>query len=842
MRDECIASLKSAAQKMGKTLTSTDFQDIESRILQAARDNARDNREAQIALSPGERMKAAAERAANDLIQEKTRKTANIARQIIATTRNEHFVNAMAEKGVSRFKALRQLAATHQDAQGNAASIEQHRFGIMSDAMRNMTPVVDATSKYAGFWADRAGVRDVLRELYGEKTGNNVAEKAARAWENSAESLRVQFNELGGNVRKRKDWAVPQHHSQLKVAEAGKAAWVKDIFAKLDREEYVNHDGKLMTDAQLHDMLEHAWDTIATDGANKIDAGAVGGKGGIKNRGDERRVLHFKDADSYLDYQQKYGEKSLLETMVSHIDSQARNIAALKVFGPNAESAFKYLLDKAYQDEMSANPKKAAKIQKERLLTQATYDQATGKMGVVADPKLAHAFSTARTAMVLSKLGSATLSAITDGANMSMVARVWGIPQWKRYMYELKAVGSKNFRDVIRSNGVGVEAITHAVSRFGEETFGHGATSTLANTLLRVSGLNWVDNVRRVGSGAMLMDKLGELSRKYKSLDQMHPNDQRVLLSRGINPDHYAVWRKAELSDGLLTPLAIANIPDEAISSIGDPAKLRRDAMQSLMAVVAADVNTIVPMMTDKAAAATKFRLGGVQRGTIGGEIINSVLQFKSFPLAMISNHWQRIQSMPTVAGKVLYGAELVATSTLLGAMVVQMKGLANGQNPQDMSDPKFMARATIVGGALGLYGDLVLNPVVNIHRTEDLAQQLGPLFSVTNDLFKVAQTAYRATDETKRTDLPGEAVRFIRGNTPFASLWYTKAVVDHLIFQALQDYFSPGYSERTEQRMQQEYGNTSFWPKASGETLGTLQSFNDLQKPDLSTALGNSQ
>lgn len=841
MRDECISAVTRAAAAAGKTLTSADLKNIEGRILQAVRDNARDDRTGTAAMTPTERIQAAARRVAAELVEEKKRDAINVARQVIATSRNLKFIEDLAQKGISRMEALRRLDVTALDNKANVASLEQVRIGIANEANRKMGPVVDATSKYLGFWTDKKSVRDVLRELYGEDSGNATAKEAARVWRDQvAEPLRKQFNEVGGAIRKLKDWAIPQQHSQLKVANAGPEKWTNDILPKLDRDAYVNEDGSLMNDVQIRDMLLRVWRTIATDGASNVSPGEHRGSGSVKNRGDDRRVLHFATADDYMDYQASYGEKSLLETMTSHIDSQARNIATLQVYGPNAEAGYRYLLDHAYKAEVEGNPSLLSKLNSERRKTEITHDVATGKIGQVANPVIAKAFATARMAMILGRLGSAALSAVTDGANMSMVARVWGIPQWKRYMYEMKALTSKSFRDDIRTQGAGVEAIAHAISRFGEETFGHGMPSNVANTLLRVSGLNWLDNARRTGSGAMLMDKLGEMSRRFKTMDAMSTDDNSVLLSRGVKPEHYEVWKRADLSNGLLTADGIARIPDEKLSDLGNPEKLRRDAMQSLIGVISSDVNTIVPMMTDKARASVSVHIK-TDRGTLGGELVNSMLQFKSFPIAMISNHWQRVQSMPTMKGKVLYAAEHIATSAIMGALVVQLKSLASGNNPQDMTNWKFSARAMVAGGALGLYGDTILNWAATPYR-QNIADQLGPLFTTLNDVYNIGQAAYRSTDETKRSDLPGELIKFAKSNTPFANLWYTKAVTDHLIFQALQDYFSPGYSERANQRAVTEFGNAPYWPRATGDTLGTLQSFETLQPPDLSSAFGRQQ
>ncbi|MCM3378082.1 hypothetical protein M3654_24025, partial [Bacillus licheniformis] len=90
--------------------------------------------------------------------------------------------------------------------------------------------------------------------------------------------------------------------------------------------------------------------------------------------------------------------------------------------------------------------------------------------------------------------------------------------------------------------------------------------------------------------------------------------------------------------------------------------------------------------------------LAAASPGTLQGELQKTFLQFKSFPLAMISRHWGRIGEMrrsgdyrvegaPTLASPMAYGAALVVSTTLLGAMAVQLQNLLLGKDPEPMAD-----------------------------------------------------------------------------------------------------------------------------------------------------------
>jgi hypothetical protein len=512
---------------------------------------------------------------------------------------------------------------------------------------------------------------------------------------------------------------------------------------------------------------------------------------------------------------------------------------------------------------------------------------------------VAHRYQIARSFLSAARLGSASLSAITDSANGMAVARAWNMNPYAAWaQWSSKAWTSKEFRQFMRSQGVGVEAITHAMSRYGEEVFGHGFTNNLANTVFRVSGLNFIDNVRRTATGAMLFDRIGQLARQHETLDAAHPADVARLRDAGIDEQLWQVWRAAstKVGDDMLTPASIANLTDAELQAIGHvnvpakpavvgqkgqkatigpdgkaipavpyikaqaatpayskfikPEQLRRDAMQALIGTVSRDIDTVVPMPTLKARTSTEYQLSGL-RGKAGGELARSILQFKSFPIAIISNHWQRLQSMPTAGGKALYAAELIATSTMLGALSIQLKSMVAGNNPQDMTDPnsplgvnwKFVGRAFVQGGATGLYGDMIAGLTAMTPYKMTLPDQLGPLASTMDETYKLARTAWESGNPDKKADLGGEVTRFVRGNTPFANIWWGKAVVDHMIFQRLQDYYSPGYAQRMQQRVQTFYNSGQWWKPSTAaspaQVLTSMQGVTSPQVPNIQSAVG---
>src|SRR3546814_17394827 len=123
---------------------------------------------------------------------------------------------------------------------------------------------------------------------------------------------------------------MPHHHSQLRVAKAGKEAWVAETMPLLNRDRYVTETGARMSDAEVAEFLGEAWTTIATGGANQIAPGQFRGTGARVNRGSDSRVIHLRDGAASLDYQQQFDETAIYDAMTEQVQGVAKDITALQ--------------------------------------------------------------------------------------------------------------------------------------------------------------------------------------------------------------------------------------------------------------------------------------------------------------------------------------------------------------------------------------------------------------------------------------------------------------------------------------------------------------------------------
>jgi hypothetical protein len=232
---------------------------------------------------------------------------------------------------------------------------------------------------------------------------------------------------------------------------------------------------------------------------------------------------------------------------------------------------------------------------------------------------------------------------------------------------------------------------------------------------------------------------------------------------------------------------------------------------------------------------------GGKQSGTVDGELARLTMQFKSFPIAMISRHWRRmlegdrgLDGAPMLANKAAYTAALFITTTALGAIAFQTKQMVQGKDPVDMTQPKFWLRAAAQGGGAGFMGDIILGDTTDDRTPMDSFGRmvLGPSFGSAAEIWELTKGNIDEARAGKDTHAGAEALRFGRSHLPYINLWYGKAALDHMVLHGLQENMSPGYLARQRSRHQKDWGGSYWWEPGAD--------FSDMRAPDMGAAVGN--
>lgn len=209
--------------------------------------------------------------------------------------------------------------------------------------------------------------------------------------------------------------------------------------------------------------------------------------------------------------------------------------------------------------------------------------------------------------------------------------------------------------------------------------------------------------------------------------------------------------------------------------------------------------------MTMAGAYERAITTAGKQRGTVLGEAIRFVMQFKAYGVTFTSRHIGRELRRKGSVDFAGLGALIVGT-TALGYASLQAKEMAKGRSPRTAKDAAgwrdlFIA-SMVQGGGFGIYGDFLFGEY-NRFGGGAIETLSGPAVGEAGAALKIIGKIVRGEWQ----DLPADATRFAKDNTPFINLFYTRQALDWLVLYDLQEAMSPGYLQRMERRIKKENG-----------------------------------
>ena len=160
------------------------------------------------------------------------------------------------------------------------------------------------------------------------------------------------------------------------------------------------------------------------------------------------------------------------------------------------------------------------------------------------------------------RLGSAPVTSITDYTTLALTAKVNNLPALRVARDQLAALDPSDAMEkrLAMRAGLGLQAITAHLNRWGTDNLGPSASSKVASTQMRLSGMDAFDTARRRGFQVSMVSAIGSLVERFQSLDAPSNHDAALLRSKGVTDTDWSVWRAATLEDwghgnGVLTPI-----------------------------------------------------------------------------------------------------------------------------------------------------------------------------------------------------------------------------------------------------------------------------------------------
>lgn len=580
MKEQCKQAVAKALGK--QSLSAQEATDIEARINETMRNMARKDRDNWHNLSDAEKLTEASKQVAIDIQEQLKRKHKIAAQDILKQSQN---IAALDHGKLSSMEVIDRMVAAHGDMSG-IQSIDSKARGIASIYRGELVDFYTNIKGGLGIFTDQELVQKIVRERFGESTGDALAKKISDKMGDVFETMRDRFNRNGGDIGKLDNWGLPQTHNLEKIAQAGKQAWVTKAESLIDTRQYVHENGDYYSQQEIRSLLEYTYDTLSSDGANKIEVGRQatgGGTSKVTNRHGESRVLHFKDAESWLEYQSDFGGMQFVDLVEAHINGLSKDIAMVENLGSNPKTALKILMDAAANKDWSKGVE-ANKTNNSRKRAQVMFDEFSGgnspQSQVLANLGLAY-----RSMNVASMLGGTTIASIADQATIAKTASVHDLSYRKAFGELIGQLNPANKadRDLAHSLGLATEEMLGSIARWSDDgltaTYGKSEklariSSGVATQVMRVSFLNALTSASKVGFTKQLMEKYGRLSRS-KAWNDLDPQDRELLSNTGLNERAWQVFQLADpvvdrKGNQLMSARSIYEIPDEKLLATMD--------------------------------------------------------------------------------------------------------------------------------------------------------------------------------------------------------------------------------------------------------------------------------
>ena len=674
--------------------------------------------------------------------------------------------------------------------------------------------------------------------------------KLAEVMESYSEMIRQKLNDRGANISKIWGYIVKQSHDPSSIRNAAAILGVTDVKADVDLtlKKDINYNKNFKawynyvmqkldgdrTFANTDDRYEFMQEVYNSLVGNKyLIADGVANTYGTRSSQDVakgskfKRVLHFKTADDWFNYNDKFGVGNLKESFFSGLQTAGRNLGIIDALGTKPKEN----IDKirfAVHDRLKKQGKDVGDIKNFRKLDKYM-KVIDGSIYTVENFGVARYSAVARTLASMARLGGATISALADVGIYGSEVRYQGRSFLGGMFEALSSLGKvKNTKQkkgiaemlgFINDNTIYDMSARHQVG----DNLNKGWTKA-QRTFFKLNLLSWWTNSLK--EGAML--GLANYFARNKNLEFKNLNKQlqELFTMYDINPTKWDVIRKTAMEKaddgkefiniGLLDQISDADVKKITGLEKMTDRQIRIEKEKFKASVSGMLLDRSIYSVIEPDARVKGIMTQGKLAGTGFGEAIRFFGQFKAFPISIVQKvlgremDYFKGRKQGDIGRGIKGMGALMVTSAMLGYMSMTIKDLLKGRSPRDITKPKTIAAALLQGGGLGIYGDVLFNEVRD--KFAMLGALAGPVFITAADVLMAVRHGTRL-EFSKASKSAYDAVTAM---IPFYNLFYIKSAFDYLIGYQIMETIKPGILERIENRMEKDYNQHFLFTKPS--------------------------
>lgn len=438
--------------------------------------------------------------------------------------------------------------------------------------------------------------RDVARAMWSiadEAELKKLPEQAvqiAKTLQKWQEVSRLDGNRHGAWIGKLDNYVVRQSHNPDRLSIAGEVKWKDSILPRMDLKKMFPDGPPRNMDDWLHETYLNLTTGVRPKGAVDYTASrmaAFKGPGNLAKKASQERVIYFKSADDWFDYNAEFGFGNLREAYIQGLHRAAESNGLMQVLGTNPEYNLDAVINAVRSNLSRRDPAKLKAFDAKRGRMENGLREVSGITRRVVSRRLANVGAGIRVWNTLTGLGGAVVSAVTDIPIRASALKYQG----QSYLGNLAEGVIAPLRRIVAGVGTAERKATlSAVGYFNEMAIGNlavrfspdesvpGRLQRATHTFFKWNLLGgWTDEMRRSSLESMARF-FGESAES--DFGNLSDRTRRTLERFRITESEWNVLRKGitEESDGgkFLTPQAIRELP--ALSFAG----LAKDRINAL--------------------------------------------------------------------------------------------------------------------------------------------------------------------------------------------------------------------------------------------------------------------
>jgi len=455
------------------------------------------------------------------------------------------------------------------------------------------------------------------------------------------------------------------------LLKSSKQRWITFIKSNLDLEKTFSTNNALEIDKHLSRIFDNI-----TTGKSEIFTRSVVANDREAVQKKAHMFFYWKDHESFLNYSREYGKGNLFQALVGDLNGSANRIGTAELLGDSPLSSYNDL--RKIQQEK--DPKSGLWFNNtENMLKQALQQDQTA-----VSPTLGAFGANIRSLGAIARLSTIVLRSLPDASYMASFAQRWGNQYFKSLAYTLShtfdAFADEERKFIAKQFKLLADSHLGYMARFSDLSNGTELIHKVTTSFFRANLLESFDKGNR--HSLMHIVAKGLYEQRNHSWNALKTETRFQLEKYGLTKKEWDLLRTKN-QQKLFTTANVDAVTDEELKTLYGETKpfydMRNDLHRKVYSIfsTAADNAVLVPDIWTKA-----FMYYGTRPGTITGEALRMVMQFKGFAI----NFADKIlihgyQDARNTQMRLRWGLALVAGTLPLSYLSNYFDNLAHGKS-----------------------------------------------------------------------------------------------------------------------------------------------------------------